>query len=139
MLRLALNRIMYGPTLSVASALVIWVTTVPDFYSFVQNELSLINTFYKQPRHRLITWTSPDGKTQSQLDFLITPDNQKCLVKKCRVFNSFNIDSDHSLLLFEYKLFRKKPKQFAKAPKRFAVDRFKDNNIRQRRTKCKLV
>ena len=95
------------------------------------NEFSLINTLYKQPKHRLVSWTSPDGKTQSQLDFLITPSNQKCQVKKCRVYNSFDIDSDHSLVMMKYRMCHRRPKTFAKAPKRFAVERFQDDEIRE--------
>ena len=45
------------------------------------NVLSIMNTMYKQPKQRLVTWISPDGKTQNQIDYILIPSSQKYLVK----------------------------------------------------------
>ena len=67
-----------------------------------RNNMGITNTMYKQPPIRLNTWTLPDGKTQNQIDFIIIPNGQRKLMKNCRVYNSADIFSDHSLLMCKY-------------------------------------
>ena len=93
------------------------------------NSLALMNTMYKHPKQRLVTWTSPDGKTQNQIDFIIVPNKQKGLIKNCRVFNSADINSDHSLLMAKYMINYKKKKHYARAPKRYDVTRLYNEEI----------
>ena len=94
------------------------------------NQFSIINTLYKQPKHRLVTWTSPDRRTQSQIDFIIVPTDSRGQVKKCRVYNSFDVDSDHSLVLMKYTWKKRKTKNFPKVSNRYAVEKFQDNEIK---------
>jgi len=68
------------------------------------NQLSIMNTMYKQKFQRLVTWISLDGRTKNQIDYILVPSDQKSYVKCCRVFNSADINSDHSLLMARYKL-----------------------------------
>ena len=35
------------------------------------NQLIVTNTWYKQPRRRLYTWTSPDGLHRNQIDYIL--------------------------------------------------------------------
>ena len=94
------------------------------------NQFSIMNTLYQQPRHRLVTWTSPDRRTQSQLDFIIVPSDSRNQVKKCRVYNSFDVDSDHSLVMMKYTMKKKKPKKFSNVSTRFAVEKLQDVEIK---------
>ena len=36
-----------------------------------ENELTITNTLFKQPNRRLYTWTSPDGNSRNQIDYII--------------------------------------------------------------------
>ena len=74
----------------------------------VVNHLSVMNTICKQSRNRLATWISPDGLTKNLIDYLLVPIDQKGLIKNCRVFNSAEISSDHSLLMAKYTIFYQK-------------------------------
>ena len=39
-----------------------------DFY--LEHEMALANTMFKQHPRRLYTWTSPDGNTRNQIDYI---------------------------------------------------------------------
>ena len=36
-----------------------------------ENNLKIMNTCFNQPKRRLYTWTSPDGKTRNQIDYIL--------------------------------------------------------------------
>ena len=93
------------------------------------NNLTIVNTLYKHNLSRRITWTSPDGKTQNQIDYMIIQQNQKWIVKNCRVYNSADVGSDHSLLLSKIVLSTKKIKKLTPPQKKFDVDRLKENEF----------
>ena len=57
---------------------------------------------YKHPAKHLYTWSSTDGKTQYQIDFIIFPNDQRGSIKNCSVCNSVDIYSDHSLFMPKY-------------------------------------
>ena len=40
------------------------------------NNLTIVNTLYKHNLLRRVTWTSPDGKTRNQIDYVIIQQNQ---------------------------------------------------------------
>ena len=35
------------------------------------NNLGIMNTWFEQPKRRLYTWTSPDGKHRNQIDYIL--------------------------------------------------------------------
>ncbi len=54
---------------------------------------------YRHKSSRLVTWISPDGRTKNQIDFIAVSEKIKKCMKNCRVFNSAEIGSDHTLLM----------------------------------------
>ena len=46
------------------------------------NDVRIVNTMYEHPPKLLYTWSSPNGKTQNQIDFIIFPNDQKRFYKK---------------------------------------------------------
>ena len=36
-----------------------------------EKNLKIMNTCFNQPKRRLYTWTSPDGKTRNQIDYIL--------------------------------------------------------------------
>ena len=77
------------------------------------NKYVLTNTIYKHKPNRRFTWISPDGKTKSQIDFIITSQDDKKIFKNSRSYQSADIGSDHSLVMANVQLARK----FSKRPK----------------------
>ena len=55
----------------------------------------------------------------------MVPTDQKGLIKKCRVFNSGDINSNHSLLKAKYTTFLPKVKHYKHELKRFDVSKLK--------------
>ena len=93
------------------------------------NNLSIMNTMYKHKKKRLVTWVSTSGAVQNQIDYILVPTTQKGLVKNCRVFNSADIYSDHSLLMARYVLLKPPLKKYHKPPRRYDVSKLKDREI----------
>ena len=93
------------------------------------NNLAVMNTMYKQRKNRLITWISPDGLTRNQIDYILIPISQKGLIKNCRVFNSADVNSDHSLLMMKYTISIPKVKHYQHQSKRFDVSKLKQQPI----------
>ena len=96
---------------------------------FALNHLAVMNTMYKQRRNRLVTWISPDGLTKNQTDYILVPIDQLGLIKNCRVFNSTDLNSDHSLLMAKFTLILPKVKHFGHQPKRYDVSKLKQQPI----------
>ena len=69
---------------------------------------------------------SPDGSTRNQIDYIILPKDHLKVAQNCRVYNSADIGTDHSLLMAKNRI-RSKKKHNRKADiKRFDVGRHKD-------------
>ena len=88
------------------------------------NNFAVMNSVYKQGKNRLlcnITWICPDGRAKNQIYYILVPIDQKGLIKKCRVFNSVDINSDQSLLMAKYTTFVPKVKRYKRQLKRFDI------------------
>ena len=81
------------------------------------NNLSMLNTFFKQPWHRLITWHSRDKKTKKALDYHLSSDFLRQYCTNCRVYNGFKFQSDHRLLVSEWRTPKTKLARFVKRKK----------------------
>ena len=93
------------------------------------NNFAVMNTVSKQRKSRLVTWISPNGRTKNQIDYTLVPIDQKGLIKKCRVFNSADINSDHSLLMPKYTIFLPKVKHYKRQLKIFGISKLKTEPI----------
>ena len=91
------------------------------------NHLAILNTLYKQKsKSRLFTWVSPDGSTRNQIDYIILPKDHLKVAQNCRVYNSADIGTDHSLLMAKICIKSKKKHNRKADIKRFDVGRLKD-------------
>ena len=78
----------------------------------------MLNTFFKQPWHRLITWHSRDKwKTKKALDYQLSSDFLRQYCTNCRVYNGFKFQSDHRLLVSEWRTPKTKLARFVKRKK----------------------
>ena len=70
------------------------------FHNLIQTQrLSALNTWFNHKRCRRITWHSPDGKTKKVYDFILCCSWLRQYTTNCRVYNSFDFDSDHRLVI----------------------------------------
>ena len=91
------------------------------------NSLCIANTLYKQRnKSRLFTWLSPDGHTRNQIDYIILQNDNLKLLRNCRVYNSADIGSDHSLLMMKILVSQKTKHRRKPDVKRFDVTKLMD-------------
>ena len=80
------------------------------------NNLTITNTMFTHSNLRRATWFSPDGKTQNQIDYIITKQCHKGNMKNARSYHSADIGSDHSLVIAKFETLMKpvhKPKKYS--------------------------
>ena len=66
---------------------------------FNDYKLSVMNTWFSHKQCRRITWHSSDGKTKKVYDFILACSWLRQYTTNCRVYNSFDFDSDHRLVI----------------------------------------
>ena len=62
-----------------------------------------MNTFFKHHPRRLYTWTSPDGKTRNQIDYILIEQRWKTNILQCKTLPGADCDTDHELLIAKFK------------------------------------
>lgn len=76
----------------------------------LENNLYIMNTFYKRKHKRKWTWESPNGQIRNEIDFITT--NKPKLFLNVEVLNKFDYFTDHRLLRGQLHL--KEPKNSRK-------------------------
>ena len=74
------------------------------------NDLRITNTCFKQPNRRLYTWTSPDGMSRNQIDFIMIKVRWASSIKSSKTLPGADCGSDHQLLTAEMRLKLRKMK-----------------------------
>ncbi|XP_029655415.1 craniofacial development protein 2-like [Octopus sinensis] len=64
-----------------------------------ENRFRITNTCFQQPKRRLYTWTSPDGKTRNQIDYILCSNRWKSSITAIKTFPGADCGSDHELLV----------------------------------------
>jgi hypothetical protein len=70
----------------------------------MEQELTLANTWFKQHRRRLATWTSPDGITKNQIDYIGIQRKWRTSISNCKTYPGADCDTDHNLLVATLKI-----------------------------------
>jgi len=65
----------------------------------MEQQLALANTMFQQHPMRLYTWTSPDGNTRNQIDYISIAQRWKTSFMNCRTYTAADCDTDHQLLV----------------------------------------
>lgn len=84
---------------------------------FDLNKLSVLNTWFTHKKCRRITWHSADGKTKKVYDFIVCASWLRKYVSNCRVYNSYDFDSDHKLVIAKFTTPTSKKARFIKRNK----------------------
>src|ERR1700733_11359088 len=72
------------------------------------NSMSIMNTWFEQPKRRLYTWTSPDGKHKNQIDYILINKRWKSTINDVRTKPGAHCGTDHELLVASLKIKLKK-------------------------------
>ena len=72
------------------------------------NALVIANTLFQQHKRRLYTWTSPDGKHQNQIDYIICSQRWRSSIQSAKTRLGADCGSDHELLIAKFRLKLKK-------------------------------
>lgn len=95
------------------------------------HNLTVANTLHPHKKSRTVTWQSPGGLVQNQIDFILLPRRFKSSINKAqtRSFPGADIGSDHNLVLTSLKL-KLKLKRDSKSPRiRFNLEKLKDPEV----------
>lgn len=68
-----------------------------------ENDLVITNTFFKLPKRRLYTWTSPQDNdyriARNQIDFILVNERFRNSIKSVKTYPGADISSDHNPLI----------------------------------------
>ena len=85
----------------------------------MENEMAITNTMFMNHKRRLYTWTSPDGDTKDQIDYILVNSRWRTSVSATRTLLGADCGSDHEMLMCEFK---SRLKCFKKSPKPIRYD-----------------
>ena len=72
-----------------------------------KNSVVIANTFSQQQKRWLYTWTSPNGKYQNQIDYILCSQRQRSCIQSAKQDSELT-GSDHQLLIAEFRFKLKK-------------------------------
>ena len=84
-----------------------------------ENTLVIANTLFQQHKRRLYTWTSPDGKHQNQIDYILCSQRWRSSIQSAKTRLGADCGSDHELLIAKFRL---KLKKVGKTTRPFRYD-----------------
>jgi len=83
----------------------------------LNHELLLANTWFKHHPRRLYIWTSPEGVTRNQIDYIGISQRWRSCINNCKTYPGADCDSDHNLLVATMKIRLGKKKQLNILPR----------------------
>ena len=91
----------------------------------------LANTLGQHKPSRRYTWHAPNGRTPTQIDYIIVQNRYKSGVSRAttRTFQGADIGSDHDLVMMTFRVRLKGSKKAKNTRLKFNLDKFKDPNI----------
>ena len=73
-----------------------------------ENTLVIANTLFQQHKRWLYTWTSPEGQHWNQTDYILCSWRWRSSIQSTKTRLRANCDSDHELLIAQFRLKLKK-------------------------------
>ena len=69
-----------------------------------ENALVIANILFQQHKRRLYTWTSPEGRHQNQIDYILCSQRWRSSIKPAKTRLGADCGSDHELLIAKFRL-----------------------------------
>lgn len=95
-----------------------------------EQQLAIVNTFFKQPPRRLYTWRSPadcdEHLISNQIDFIMINKEHKKAVKSVKTYPGADVNSDHNPVVMNLKVRRFIHAIPSKTPKRIDIKQLKE-------------
>ena len=76
-----------------------------------ENNMVIMITWFQEPLCRLYTWKSPEDISRNQIDYIMISQRFKNCVKQARTYPGADINSDHNLVTWKFKVKLKKIKR----------------------------
>ena len=73
-----------------------------------ENALVIANTLFQQRKRRLYTWTSPDGRHQNRIDYILWSQRWRSSIQSVKTRLGADCGSDHELVIAKFRLKLKK-------------------------------
>ena len=73
-----------------------------------ENALVIANILFQQHKRRLYTWTSPGGRHQNQIDYILCSQRWRSSIQSAKIRLGADCGSDHELLIAKFRLKLKK-------------------------------
>ena len=84
-----------------------------------ENALVIANTLFQQHKRKLYTWTSPDGRHQNQIDYILCSLRWRSSIQSAKTRPGADCGADHELLIAKFRL---KLKKVGKTTRPFRYD-----------------
>lgn len=72
--------------------------------SCTANNMAIVTTQFKQKEVHKYTWTSPDGRTRNQIDYITVNGKFRSSIYNARAYRGADIGSDHNIVICNMKL-----------------------------------
>ena len=92
-----------------------------------ENDLVIDGTLFMHRDIHKLTWTSPDGRTQSQIDHIIINGKWRHSLLDVQA----DVGSDHNLMVAKLKLKLRKVRLGVEKKPRFGVDKLKNQDTKK--------
>ena len=81
--------------------------------NFLEIEIITIydNTLFQQHKRRLYTWTTPDGRHQNKIDYILCGQRWRSSIQSAKTRPGADCGSDHEVLIAKFRLKLKKVKK----------------------------
>ena len=73
-----------------------------------ENTLVIVNSLFQQHKRRLYTWTSPDGRHQKEIDYILCSQRWRSSIQSAKTRPGADCGSVHELLIAKFRLKLKK-------------------------------
>ena len=97
-----------------------------------QNKLKIMNTFFRHKPIHKTTWTSPDGKTRNEIDYICVSQRMAHSTQDVRVKRGADVGSDHELLVSKIKIKLKSLMRRTDYQQPIDIDKFKDKEMKNK-------
>ena len=92
--------------------------------------LSIGNTFFKHKRIHKKTWTSPDGNTSNEIDYICINNRWRSSLQDVQAYRGADVGSDHNLVIGKIHLKLKKERWISCETWDLIDERKRTNNAR---------